>query len=726
MEEIMGKIILLISSLFLNFIQDNFQYQEELVTSEIVEEVENYQVVVNKTKKLMYGKEIVYEFSNDCAIKLIKTNNALIVATITNGQLNFKMFDNFNRLINDVSLPGIFNTQFDVAIYKDKIIFAGGITKYDKIYNKYKKDYFQETDAFLCLLNQNFEVENVNIYGGKLDEVFNRIIIANDDIYLTGFKETLSGGDFGNGGGSDYGYLYVKLDASLALESYGTTKEKIYDMYIYDNDVYLLGEENIYHLNNFLVYDYSIPLDSKITFGILTYHKLAVTISDSIKIYDLNTQKVIKEIDISPYQDVKVVNGKFIFKINDEYKAITIYDLRNFICEAMYDGNKINQTINNLFTIIPLTNTIYYPSFNPLVYGRYDVDYYYDDFKVSGIIHVPFEANVSEGFIYPLGYRLLFTGNGYLDGELIVNNHAVQKSGNHQLKLYGCDGEEKIINFKIDKDQIPFSEYQDKSWNLEAYPNQDFEIVIHHPYSEYQVTNIIINNFEYRNYQINPQELIIKLQENEPGIYDYHLQEITFMVNNEKITKNINYYFKVNVLKNSLEVEGKITDDTKHLYYDAIVADPDAEIRGINVKVTGGSEEQYYHFPICDRDLLLTGLEVHKNYQCEINLTINEGDGILKDFTLLSFALTPNEENMRIGEVNIIQKGLTLEKFKLILKKHSSISKLYLDNKLIYEYQEPDDTKVIVSSFISGVIIFVIIYYYRKRKHRFSLKDISK
>ena len=48
-------------------------------------------------------------------------------------------------------------------------------------------------------------------------------------------------------------------------------------------------------------------------------------------------------------------------------------------------------------------------------------------------------ANVTEGLCYPVGYHLLFSGTGYLNGEVINQNTAISKIGENILELEGIN-----------------------------------------------------------------------------------------------------------------------------------------------------------------------------------------------------------------------------------------------------------------------------------------------
>ena len=77
-------------------------------------------------------------------------------------------------------------------------------------------------------------------------------------------------------------------------------------------------------------------------------------------------------------------------------------------------------------------------------------------FSVFRKVEVPLRANVSEGGIYPCGYRLQFTGHGELDGKTVLNNHVLDREGSRRLILTDNSGKKTEINFTVSKAQTEF------------------------------------------------------------------------------------------------------------------------------------------------------------------------------------------------------------------------------------------------------------------------------
>lgn len=701
-------------SVFNSSSEERFLINEEVVEEKVIFKVDNYSLKIIEEEIVLFDThEKLYNYPADGNVKVVKNGNNLIICSWENRKINIMVLDQFNRLIHKDELPGRFVKEFDIIIDNGNLIFVGGITSYDGTFSEYKKNYFNKTDAVICKFDHEYKISKINIYGGFLDEYFTGIKTHDDKIYLKGVKETLSGGDFGNGGNNEYGYIFAELNSSLQLLNYITTKTRILEASFFEDVIYLQTKDYIHTLDYSLKPRHSVKLAAESTFGYHSPNKTGVVYNGTtLNFYNLENQQLIKEYKIIASK-VYLVDEAFSFHADDKIINLTIYDLIDFEKEYIYNGEDKNKKINNLFTEKELLKTTSTPAFDPLVYGDYEVDFHYEDCVISGKVTVPLEANITDGLIYPPGYNVLFTGIAYLNGQVIVNNHRIKETGNHQLVLVGCNGEEKVIDFTVDKDQIDFDEYLDKTWDYEIYPEQELKILLNIN-SEYEINEILLNNNRFENFEVIEEGLEITISERNPGIYHYQLQGIKYLVDEEEVVKNLDYQFKVNVLKNSLSVEGQFTNDRKHIKYKANVYDNESVVRGINVKLISIGDEKYYQFPICDRNIILSGLDIDKTYKCYFSLTIDEGNGVLKDFTLFDIELKPNTETTKIGDVHINKKGERLEAFEINIINDKSIPLIYNNNELIYEYQPRNILPFIFISIAISGAAFLAIYYFKK------------
>ena len=155
------------------------------------------------------------------------------------------------------------------------------------------------------------------------------------------------------------------------------------------------------------------------------------------------------------------------------------------------------------------------PHLDYQVFGTYNFKLYFEtvggiNFEIDTKFNVPFEANVISGGVYPVGYRLSFTGKGYLDGNQIITNYQLLDSGKHTLVLKGVDSE-KTIEFNVTSSQITFNEqlkrYSDIS--LVLGDNLNLKLNVKLP-SDYIISGAVIGDKLYEaNYDKDKNLLFI-------------------------------------------------------------------------------------------------------------------------------------------------------------------------------------------------------------------------
>ena len=118
--------------------------------------------------------------------------------------------------------------------------------------------------------------------------------------------------------------------------------------------------------------------------------------------------------------------------------------------------------VSSLFGACEFKKFNYLEYYQRNVYGNYHLNIEYQtvggiDITKETIEEVPLEVNITNNGIYPSGYRVNFNGEGYLDGNLIISNHAVISEGKHTLLVKGANTEEQF-EFFISKNQYQIDE----------------------------------------------------------------------------------------------------------------------------------------------------------------------------------------------------------------------------------------------------------------------------
>lgn len=705
----MIKLLMLFLSLGSNLYHQDFIVKEE-ETREINESIEYQGYVLKQTENsqvLSINDYEIMTFSNKAQVKWCYSNYKLKVITLENGKVKLYEMDKYGQVLVEKVYLSTFS-NIDIISFKDNIYLVGGVSDYSDG-DIIGSDYHHQIDAVILMLDSKYNIKKAVRYGGVLNDYFIDVKSDNNCIYLCGVKETLSGGDFGNGGSEKYGYLIAKVDENLQLLNYGVFKDEIIDFEIYDDNVYVITTQEIYLLSDDLKYQNSLKFASVCKFCMFSANNTLLTINSSgINIYDLVYLKNIFQVQKEDIVNVYLGKDTFYLETKSNIIKMKIFDIRFFKGE---EGK-----VYNFFREIPLTKKEITPTYNPMVWGTYQARYYFDDLEINQEIIVPQEINITDGLIYPLGYRLKFTGIAYLNGEMVNNNHALMKTGKQELTIYNCHGEGITYNFTVVNNQISFDEESIKNYHLEVYPHEEFTFKIKVKTSEnININKVIVNNEEYP-FTLEDDYLIINVQALDSGLYHYQLEKIIYEVNEKLYCYDVNYTYDVKVLNPLLNLSTTLTNDKNYLLYNSHVDDPFKEIRGFKLYLHANGEELQYCYAIKDTDLVLRGLNSSDIYETTLMVQYAPNNKDVKEVTLAHFNLTGVSDS-RIGYIDIIQSGEGLDSFQV------GISQKYLSE--VYHLDQPiyikEDNDLFVPLFCGGVVGLILgisIIYYRIHKKR--------
>ena len=368
-------------------------------------------------------------------------------------------------------------------------------------------------------------------------------------------------------------------------------------------------------------------------------------------------------------------------------------------------------------------------SFDPFldyqVYGEYIANIKYRtkggvDFEIKTKYVVPEEVNITDEGIYPVGYRLLFTGKGYLNGQYIINNYQIANSGEYLLELVGANGEVKSFSFFVDEKQINFIENNNIVCDIEINKNQKFNIKMNLKLPiGHKVDSVIIDGEVFDNiiYDSANEILFINmLGIQESGVYDYNIEKLNLSGDSFTYSKKVNINVKVNVTNDDLYLELGDYNDLK-LVIDA--NDYDNTARYFEVVLTNGKDEKNKKYPICNSDLLID-LDEEGLYNCEIYLVSDTGSSEMKR-TLLVNSRVYGVGRIKLGKILINKFTTSLERFAIEFNNEESLKEISINKEVVYENLKKNKNEYIfysIGTFILSLIITILVKDEMRRKKK--------
>lgn len=243
-----------------------FQDEKE----ETLESIGDYDFLTNG--ELCYKKQCIYSFDKFENVALALTEKGVITLILNNGYASIYVFDD-DTLIKEKRLSNKYEyIKLDYAL--EKVYVYGQISFYqDEKFLQAKKTYFDGNDAFIAILDENYEFSQVSIFGGYEDEGFLSLRINENGFYLFGKKSPLSGGDFGNTYGDNDTYYLTHLNFNFKLINFLTFKDESYlDYRLFHDEIYVAMKDNIYILSYDLELEYSLKIPSPLNFGYFSYN----------------------------------------------------------------------------------------------------------------------------------------------------------------------------------------------------------------------------------------------------------------------------------------------------------------------------------------------------------------------------------------------------------------------------------------------------------------------
>lgn len=654
---------------------------------------------------------------------------------IVNGELNIVIKDN----------EGIRYLKYDDL----------GQKKIDKVYNEFinvSKVKFLYDDNYLNIIfSSNYSLESeqklsnicvmkldekgnilqINTYGGELNEYLIDCYFKNKQIYVLITREKNSGGDFNNHGNF---VLSIIKDEEVIGNVYFNDE-------IFQNIIFSECEIRIAFLGSIYAFDYDlnqvlglkIPLESH--FLITSINKMYMQIFEKeLVIYDIENNKELFKYDFSDlYRShylryYKILDDSLYLCFNDfikdKYIKLDIFDTRDFVSELNYlDGiSQYNNVIEGWMRKIPTTVDI--NSFNPAVDGEYDIVYSFLDYTKIMSVNVQEYQNVREGEIYPLAYALEFSGTAFLNGKLINYGYVISDVGNYKLEIYNANKEKRVINFSVNKNQIYFSSQTNKKSDFVLEKNQSLYLkYLIKGLNDYQIEELIINGYSYKNFNYKDNVLTITISESESGFKYYYIDKIIFKDKESNLyEKNIKEIVSVLFLNEEPSISLSYEEKKKEFILNYKLINGES-IRCL--KIYNG-DDLLKRVDLKDGDISLKDYIKLKNVS--FALVYELGDGVLYETDL--FELSYNDEKIyNIANLNISSLNENLKEFTISFNKDLKLEQINIEDKIIYQKVEEDNTLFYISIVSLSLIIinrFIYVFKHRKKKNVFKINNTFK
>jgi|GEM_PF-2217906 len=630
-----------------------------------------------------------------------------------------------------------------------KYYFAGNASSDLSTFSAYAQEKtLGQSDAAILILNQNLTWHDVWLYGGVNNERFTVIHHHNDRFVVTGEKSSLGGGDFSNVGQADQEKgMLIEIDENGNITNgLYFNHDKYYEFCFLTVLIDDYAFVNIYAEDNEENFIYKVNLsDFTVVWGIEASEAVETTMnvqrmtkgSESVLIitgsnnfghpivagisvldgevigsknlmfyYNVNSIKNVEGTIRMMGDEVTFVNNKVVYLAKEialeQYK---VEKNNTKICSRLScDMEDVsNVTMTTWLGEVSIEDRILPSNFSTTVHGDYPMTYRYRlpsgrTIDQETMIRVVFYANVVEGGLYGLGFKIHFTGIGQLNGTPIQSGKAINSAGNYQLTTLDNQGESTIIAFTIENG-IMFSGDNNTIWNIECDKQELLEVRIRifNP-DQLEILAVIIDQTAYPHFTISPDFETITidiLSPDQHGIHLYLIEKIEYDYHGETRSLEIDSLIIINVLKQIPQIQlQEESSGNKHINLKVLFEDDDQAI--INIKAILYENDN----PIRSKEINLVNgefsfeqLRTNTSYKATLLVTYNLGNNVRSTIEIARITFFTLKEHISLGSVTITKKGAFLEEAVILLS--NTGSQLMLSSVIVdgHELLKPSTIK---------------------------------
>ncbi|MBR6515777.1 MAG: hypothetical protein IKT40_02860 [Bacilli bacterium] len=556
----------------------------------IIKVTEECNLVNCDDEMILYNSQNIYNLGTIQIDGCIDSVNEIFMFCNEEHGARLYSFNKFNQSIDETYLENVY-----IA----------------KIYNHQNQIYLvgkENNDGLLLVLDYDFNVTDKRVFYSNGDILVNNLFFVDDYYYITIYKSAIANNsEFINQGNiGEYKSILVSLDDGMSVDNvyyfnHNMQNEIIKNIFIKDEIIYLLLETlNSIHLyqltKDFYVIDYR-QLETIHDYDIMPNYKnnsdylIIDKESKELMRYSNQTLSSIFEfINVDKLLDYRIYNGElYYYGIKDD--QIVVNKISEY--EIEYQNDLIVSRLNlNYQTTDHFKVSSYFeefsfslesisPYFEITNCGSYTATYSATrknnetiNIKTKLIVE-PFTNFIDQG-IYNTNKVLEFFGTATLNGKQIYYGEVITDPGEYEITINDVNGNQTKYQIYICEDF--YLEEEVTNINPDIYC-EDMGIVKIN-IGNANVTEVVIDNDIYENYEVVSNTLIIKFPYTNARVVSHTINKIKYQNNNieyyEEINKNIiiNYYKKTpsislnETLKdNSLIIDGSITDSDKTFMY---------------------------------------------------------------------------------------------------------------------------------------------------------------
>ena len=691
----------------------------------VYEEEQNEGIVDNKGDYYIINRSGNYYLENDSKkvdlgrvsqVKMFFYQDKVMVLELAQKELSLKVYSKLLVLEKDEVLIRDGAVYFDFKINGSKLLIYGESDETNDLTSENNK--LNGRDAFIIDFDLEKSKANHHYYGGKTNESFIDLAYGDGCYYLVGRKSGFGEGDFGNGGSTN-SLLITKIDQNYQIVNY-----KIIDTVALTKGIYFNQDRLFVILNDsYLVFSSDLKLNERVDLGFT----VLVSKSSSSGLICLIGPKNYLVIDFSrgtseiidhplDLESSRILSD-YILGFGKGYYRIDVVNLGGSTILQSYNKE---ERVETLFSEANLISEEFTPLLDYQVYGNYDVLLKYEtiggiNFEINSNLSIPYEVNLENGGIYPSGYRVIFTGKGYLDGNMILPNYQLNDSGPHTLVLKGIDSE-ATINFEVSQKQIEFSDPYTLDATTYVNLNENLTLKISLDIGEeYDVSGVVIDGTFYSaSYDKAKKILFIPYKNmNEVGQFKITLEKILYHNKDREFSLSTKEEYIINVKKPRLEVKVQNFSDNK-ITIDCIDSFQCARYFLVTVKNEKNGVEESYKYPLSTSDIYLDGFNESSDYVVSYYLVSDYGGKNLES-TLLSSMRVNGSGQLYLGQIKVLSYEGTLNRFSIELSDdfvNQELKDITILDQVIYTNERDSLLKYIlllVVVFMGGLFIPVTI-----------------
>lgn len=720
----MIKFLMLFSTIFFSTIKENDYkvYEDIYEENSIIKTVndytlsltENYYILENSKSNISIGNKeeiLKIDFS-------VIDDKVMLVVGEEEELINY-VYDSNLKLVSEDCILRRGIEDFKCFTMGKRLVIYGTVNEDCDLSRENLN--LRGLDTFVCI----YDLKNYSIkfYGGTTDESLSLGMYESDEMIFCGYKSPNGEGDFGNGGKFEKSVFISKISSNQEIEKTIVLNENdnIVSFYCYDELFYLIVKDKIYTIDNEMNLINKESFNEEILFTNMSSEGiLSICFSNKVIVKDLLNKK---ELEVEILGKIVGLDDAIIIERDGKLIKIDIILLYNFKNKETYFEKE--SVLYSLFGKCSFVEEKFSPYLDKQVYGEYKC---YEYYKTKGEIFIEYiseyvvekEANVMNKGLYPVGYRLIFAGKGYLNGNKILNNYQITSSGDYTLELVGANGESYEIKFKVSNLQIDFKEESIRDSDMEVLYGEKASIKFKVSYSEgVTLDSFLINGNKVNEiYYDNTSGMVyIPLDDlDEVGMHIYNIERAYYKIEDLLYSEEINKTYRVNVLKDDLNVTVESFNKERIIFS---CNDINSCCRCFEVIARNSKDELVYTFPLNSQNITLDGLNQNDDYTVEVYLVTDNGSSDYIKILLFKMNVMDVSSKINLGKISILKYQNYLEKFSFEYDEDSlknEIRKITINQKDIFENQTFSSEKYYLLLLLTFSLAFAITLFLKRTK----------